>query len=170
MIGQTISHYKILEKLGEGGMGVVYKAEDTKLDRIVALKFLPAQLAASEQDKARFMQEAKAAAALNHPNVCSIIDIQDHDLPAGGQAGGQMFMVMEFVDGQTLREKIGNILRNRRLKSRCRLPMDYQPRMKRVLSTATSNRKISWCAKTASVRLWISAWQNSGALRVKSTV
>ncbi len=101
MVGNIISHYKILEKLGEGGMGVVYKAEDTKLDRTVALKFLPAQLAASDQDKARFVQEAKAAAALNHPNVCSIIDIQEHDK--------QMFMVMEFVDGQTLREKIGTL-------------------------------------------------------------
>src|SRR5213593_1981726 len=110
MIGQTISHYKILEKLGEGGMGVVYKAEDAKLERTVALKFLPAHLAASAQDKARFIQEAKAAAALNHPNVCSIIDIQEHDLPASGvQAGAQMFIVMEFVDGQTLREKIGTL-------------------------------------------------------------
>ncbi len=88
-------------------MGVVYKAQDTKLDRFVALKFLPPHLAASEQDKARFVQEAKSAAALNHPNVCSIIDIQEHDTPAseGAPAGKQMFIVMEFVDGHTLQEK-----------------------------------------------------------------
>ncbi|MGH7595065.1 MAG: protein kinase domain-containing protein [bacterium] len=97
MIGKTISHYKILEKLGEGGMGVVYKAEDTKLDRLVALKFLPHSLNVHEADRARFLQEAKAAAAINHPNVCVIHDIQEHE--------GQEFIVMEYVEGETLSEK-----------------------------------------------------------------
>ena len=90
MVGKIISQYRVIEELGRGGMGVVYKAQDTKLDRLVALKFLPPHLSASEQDKARFIQEAKAASALNHPNVCTIHDIQEH--------GGQMFIVMEFVD------------------------------------------------------------------------
>ncbi len=97
MISGTILHYEILEKLGEGGMGEVYEARDTKLDRLVAVKFLPSKLTATESEKASFIQEAKAASALNHPNVCTIYDIQEHD--------GQLFIVMEYVDGETLRGK-----------------------------------------------------------------
>ncbi len=98
MIGQTISYYRILEKLGEGGMGVVYKAHDTKLDRLVALKFLPHGMLVSEEDKARFLQEARAASAVMHPNVCVIHDIAEHE--------GQQFIVMEYVEGKTMRERV----------------------------------------------------------------
>ncbi len=99
LVGKTISHYRITEQVGQGGMGVVYKAEDTKLERTVALKFLSSTAVAGDEEKKRFKREAKAAAALNHPNIATIFAIDEMD--------GQLFIAMEFIEGKSLSEMVG---------------------------------------------------------------
>jgi len=144
MIGKIISHYKILEKLGEGGMGIVYKAQDTKLDRLVALKFLPTNLTASPEEISRFEQEAKAISALNHPNIETIYDVDD--------VGGQKYLVLEYIPGGTLKSRLKQLKSEDKTFSLSEI-LDYGMQMAEGLAHAHKHRIIHRDVKTENIMM-----------------
>jgi len=151
MVEQTLSHYKIVEEIGRGGMGIVYRAVDLKLNREVALKVLPPELVADEERKARFIQEALAAAALHHPHIATVFEIDD--------ANGTTFIAMELIEGEKLRQTLsrGRLPFSRVLSFAIEVAEGLGRAHQKALSTATSSPRTSWRVKTDTPRSSTSA-------------